>query len=63
MMKNSEKEKNKKVSFAVLRKGVVGLALAGVMACTPIMLTGCLYINYPNGKDGKDGKDGLDGAK
>lgn len=55
MTKNNEKEKNKKVPFAVLRKGVVGLALAGVMAFTPIMLAGC--------SNGQDGKDGLDGAK
>ena len=56
MRKN--KEKNKKIPFAVFRKGVVGLALAGVMAFTPIMLAGC-----SNGQDGKDGINGLDGAK
>ena len=58
MTKNNEKEKNKKVPFAVFRKGVVGLALAGVMALSPIMLAGC-----SNGQDGKDGINGLDGAK
>ncbi|MDY5041819.1 MAG: GDSL-type esterase/lipase family protein [Eubacteriales bacterium] len=55
MGKTNEKEKNKKVPFAVMRKGMVGLALAGIMVCSPIMLAGC--------SNGKDGKNGLDGAK
>ena len=50
MGKTNEKEKNKKVPFAVMRKGMVGLALAGIMVCSPIMLAGC-----SNGQDGKDG--------
>jgi len=53
--KNSlEKYKKKKVPFNVLtKKGLMGLALAGVMMVSPFMLAGC-----SNGQDGKDGTNG-----
>ena len=52
-----EKDKKKKMPFSVLtKKGLMGLAMAGVMIASPFMLAGC-----SNGQDGKDGKDGANG--
>ena len=49
-----EKDKKKKLPFNVLsKKGLMGLALAGVMMVSPFMLAGC-----SNGQDGKDGAPG-----
>ena len=49
-----EKNKKKKLPFNVLsKKGLMGLAMAGVMIATPFMLAGC-----SNGQDGKDGAPG-----
>ncbi len=51
------KDKKKKVPFNVLsKKGLMGLAMAGIMIASPFMLAGC-----SNGQDGKDGKDGVNG--
>lgn len=53
-----EKDKKKKVPFNVLsKKGLMCLAMAGVMIASPFMLAGC-----SNGQDGKDGKDGTPGT-
>lgn len=54
----AKKDKNKKTPFNVFsKKGLMGLAMAGVLMASPFMLAGC-----SNGKDGKDGKDGAPGA-
>ena len=49
-----EKDKNKRPFNVLSKKGFMTMALAGVMAVTPFMLTGC-------GKDGVNGKDGSNG--
>ena len=51
---NLSNEKKKKLPFNVLsKKGLMTLAMAGVMIATPFMLAGC-----SNGQDGKDGAPG-----
>ena len=50
------KDKKSKIPFKVLsKKGLMGLAMAGVMVASPFMLAGC-----SNGQDGKDGAPGKD---
>ena len=56
---NLTNEKMKKIPFNVLsKKGLMVLAMTGVMVASPLMLTGCA-----DGKDGIDGKDGRNGTK
>ncbi len=50
-----EKDKNKRPFKVLSKKCFITMALAGVMAVTPFILTGC-------GKDGVNGKDGTNGA-
>ena len=48
------KNKKKKVPFNVLsKKGLMAIAISGVMAFSPLMLAGC-----SNGQDGKNGTNG-----
>ena len=50
-----EKDKKKKIPYSVLtKKGLMGLAMAGVMVTSPFILAGC--------SDGQDGKDGTPGT-
>lgn len=52
-----EKDRKKQFPFNVFsKKGLMGLAMAGVVIASPFMLAGC-----SNGQDGKDGKDGASG--
>lgn len=56
--KSLEKDNKKKVPFNILsKKGLMSLALAGVMMVSPFMLAGC-----SNGLDGKDGAPGAPGT-
>ena len=48
-------EKDNKIPFAVLRKGAVGLAMAGIMAFTPF-IAGCSGATGAKGDDGANGK-------
>lgn len=52
------KDKKSKTTFKVLtKKGLMGLAMIGIIIASPFMLTGC-----SNGQDGKDGTPGVSGT-
>lgn len=54
--KNLNNEKKKKVPFNVFsKKGLMALALTGVMVASPLMLAGCSGEQGPAGNDGKNG--------
>jgi len=57
--KSLNKDKKQRVPFGVLtKKGLAGLAMAGLMIASPLMITGC-----SNGQEGNNGLDYTDGAK
>ncbi len=55
------KDKNKKPFNVLSKKGLITLALAGVMVVSPFMLVGCGEAG-PAGKDGATGATGATGA-
>lgn len=57
-----KKDKKKKQPFNVL-KGLMGLALAGVMMVSPFMLAGCSGEQGPKGNDGTNGSTWYSGTE
>ena len=54
-----EKDKKKKIPFSVLtKKGLMGLAMAGVMIASPFILAGCYSEQGPKGDTGAPGASG-----